>query len=61
MFVKGITLQVDFFHNLEPQQIICISFEIIELMYHSVVKVKKIAGLSFSKLSFKVVFAYMLL
>ena len=31
------------------------------LMYHSVLKVKKIVGLSFSKLSFKVVFAYMLL
>ena len=31
------------------------------LMYHSVLKVKKIAGLSFSKLSFKVTSAYMLL
>ena len=29
-------------------------------MYHSVVKVKKIAVLSFSKLSFKVASAYML-
>ena len=29
-------------------------------MYHSVLKVKKIAGLSFSKLSFKVASAYML-
>ena len=41
---------------------ICISFQIynIILVYHSVVKVKKIAVLSFSKLSFKVASAYML-
>ena len=31
------------------------------LMYHSVVKVKKIVGLSFSKLSFKVSSVYILL
>ena len=31
------------------------------LMYHSVLKVKKIAGLNFSKLSFEVASAYMLL
>ena len=30
-------------------------------MYHSVVKVKKIAGLTFSKLSLKVAYAFMLL
>ena len=35
---------------------ICISFQ----MYHSVAKVKKITGLSFSKLGFKVASAYML-
>ena len=44
---------------------ICINFELQVtqsiLMYHSVLNVKKIVSLSFSKLSFKVVFAYMLL
>ena len=42
---------------------ICISFQIHNLailMYHSVVKVKKIVVFSFSKLSFKVASAYML-
>ena len=40
-------------HNLSVTQSI--------LMYYSVLKVKKIVGLSFSKLSFKVASAYMLI
>ena len=30
---KVITLQVDFFHNLDPRQIICISFEIVSVYW----------------------------
>ena len=53
---EAITLQADSCHNLDPRQMICIRFQIhdLYLMYHSVVKVKKIVGLSFSKPSFKV-------
>ena len=61
---KAITLQADDCHNLDPRQMICISLVSDTqsiLMYHStVLKVKKIAGLSFSKLSFKEASAYML-
>ena len=40
---------------------ICIKFQTHNLyMYHSVLEVKKIVGLSFSKLSFKVASAYIL-
>ena len=38
---------------------ICINFE-IRVMYHSVVKVKKIAGFSFSNLKVVSVYSYML-
>ena len=59
---KAITLQADSFHNLDPRQMICISFEIHNLYWCITLywKLKKIAGLSFSKLSFKVASAYML-
>ena len=61
-FRKAITLQADSCHNLDPP-----AYDLHKLldtqsilMYHSVLKVKKIAGLSFSKLSFKVASAYIL-
>ena len=52
---KAITLQADNCHNLDPGwQMIYISFRCITLYS----KLKKIAGLSFPKLSFKVASAY---
>ena len=60
---KAITLLANSCHNLDLLHMICISFQIHNLYCHSVVKVKKIAVLKFSKLSFKnlkVASAYML-
>ena len=55
---RVITLQIDSCHNLDPLQMICINFQIHNLQYIDVSlcneSFKKISGLSFSKLSFKV-------
>ena len=54
---KAITLQADSCHNLDPFQMICISFEIlmqcsyIDVSYHSVVKVKKNRGVEFFEIN----------
>ena len=52
VFVKGYYTTVDFCHNLDPRQIVCINFQLHNL--YGCIESLKIAGLSFSKLSFKV-------
>ena len=56
---KAITLQADSCHNPANDLHKLLDTQFI-LMHHSVLKVKKIAGLSFLKLSFKVASAYIL-
>ena len=61
---KAFTLQGNGCHNLDPfirtYDLHKLSDTQSILIYHSVVKVKRITVLSVSKLSFKVAFAYML-
>ena len=63
VFMKGYYTAGWFCYNLDPRQMICINFWLHNLYWCIILywKLKKIAVLSFSKLSFKVESAYMLL